>query len=47
MVKRRSFEDGLTADEEAFLKQGRVTPPPRSESRNPRRNPNQKKRSPT
>ncbi len=26
MVKRRSFEDGLTADEETFLKQGRVTP---------------------
>ena len=26
MVKRRSFEDGLTADEEAFLKQGRATP---------------------
>ena len=25
MVKRRSFEDGLTADEEAFLKQGRAT----------------------
>ncbi len=28
MVKRRSFEDGLTADEEVFLKKGRVTPPP-------------------
>ena len=28
MVKRRSFEDGLTADEEAFLKKGRVMPPP-------------------
>ena len=26
MVKRRSFEDGLTADEEAFLKQGRAKP---------------------
>lgn len=26
MAKRRSFEDGLTADEEAFVKQGRVTP---------------------
>jgi hypothetical protein len=28
VVKRRSFEDGLTADEETFLKVGRVTPPP-------------------
>jgi hypothetical protein len=28
VVKRRSFEDGLTADEEVFLKKGRVTPPP-------------------
>ena len=27
MVKRRSFEDGLTADEEAFLKQGRAKQP--------------------
>ena len=26
MARRRSFEDGLTADEEAFLKQGRATP---------------------
>ena len=26
MVKRRSFDDGLTADEETFLKQGRATP---------------------
>jgi hypothetical protein len=26
VVKRRSFEDGLTADEEAFLKQGRAKP---------------------
>jgi hypothetical protein len=26
VAKRRSFEDGLTADEEAFVKQGRVTP---------------------
>ncbi len=26
MAKRRSFEDGLTADEEAFVKKGRVTP---------------------
>jgi hypothetical protein len=28
VVKRRSFEDGLTADEEVFLKKGRVTLPP-------------------
>jgi hypothetical protein len=26
VVKRRSFEDGLTADEEAFLKQGTAKP---------------------
>ena len=26
MARRRSFEDGLTADEEAFLKQGRAKP---------------------
>jgi len=25
VAKRRSFEDGLTADEEAFVKQGRAT----------------------
>ena len=27
MARRRSFEDGLTADEEAFLKHGRATSP--------------------
>ena len=38
MVKRRSFEDGLTADEETFLKQGKATsraakPKPKSPSK--------------
>lgn len=43
MVKRRSFEDGLTADEEVFLKKGRVTPPPVKErAKSPPKNQPQK-----
>jgi hypothetical protein len=36
VVKRRSFEDGLTADEETFLKQGGAAPrAPKPKSKSP------------
>ncbi len=46
MVKRRSFEDGLSADQEAFLKQGRVAPAAPKPKPKPRSKPQPKKEEP-
>ena len=46
MVKRRSFEDGLSADQEAFLKQGTVAPAAPKPKPKPRSKPQPKKEEP-
>ena len=47
MARRRSFEDGLTADEEAFLKQGRATPRAKVQKAKPPPKSKPKKEEPT
>jgi hypothetical protein len=47
VVKRRSFEDGLSADQEAFLKQGRVAPAAPKPKPKSRSKPQPKKEEPT
>jgi hypothetical protein len=46
VVKRRSFEEGLSADQEAFLKQGRVAPAAPKPKPKPRSKPQPKKEEP-
>ena len=47
MARRRSFEDGLTADEELFLKQGRATPRAKVQKANATQKSQPKKEEPT
>ena len=47
MVKRRSFVDGLTADEETFLKQGRAKPRAKNQKAKSPPKPQTKKEEPT